>query len=171
MNSALFMPNKPNFRSSKTEHQVVTGQRVSTRCRLNRLVRSVASCERSEKGGQGPVEQRGGAGDARKAPNEPNWNRPLIACPEGVNIDGCGPVYAERTQFPGRRGRDIGGLTIPKPARRRTRPSGFWIMPQAGTHAARNGTAGWHASCWQLPASPQRKGLGSGAVDPSYPEL
>ena len=30
---------------------------------------------------------------------EPNWNRPLIACSEGVNVDGFGPVYAERTQF------------------------------------------------------------------------
>ncbi len=42
MDSVLFMPNEPNSRSSKTEHRVVTRQRESTRCRLNRLVRSVA---------------------------------------------------------------------------------------------------------------------------------
>ena len=59
MDSALFMPNEPNSRSSKTEHRVVTRQRVSTRCRLNRLVRSVACCEMSEKGSQWPLERRG----------------------------------------------------------------------------------------------------------------
>ncbi len=59
MDSALFMPNEPNSRTSKTEHGVVTGHRVSTRCRRNRGERSVAGCERSEKAGQWPVEQRG----------------------------------------------------------------------------------------------------------------
>jgi hypothetical protein len=59
MDSVLFMPNEPNSRSSKTEHRVVTRQRVSTRCRLNRLVRSVACCEMSEKGSQWPLERRG----------------------------------------------------------------------------------------------------------------
>ena len=59
MYSDLFMPNELNFGPSKTEHQVATGQRVSTRCRLNRLVRSLASCERSEKGGEWPVRRRG----------------------------------------------------------------------------------------------------------------
>src|SRR5271166_4210526 len=31
--------------------------------------------------------------------NEPNSNRSLFGCPEGVNGDGFGHVYAERTQF------------------------------------------------------------------------
>ena len=35
----------------------------------------------------------------RKAPNEPNSNRSLFVCHEEVNVDGFGPVYAERTQF------------------------------------------------------------------------
>ena len=44
-------------------------------------------------------EAGGSGGRVRKAPNEPNSNRSLFACPEGVNVDGFGPVYAERTQF------------------------------------------------------------------------
>src|SRR5208337_1508961 len=31
--------------------------------------------------------------------HEPNWNRPLIACPERVNVDEFGHVYAKRSQF------------------------------------------------------------------------
>ena len=49
----------------------------------------------------GPIQSPEASGRVRKAPNEPNWNRPLIACSEGVNVDGFGPVYAERTQFRG----------------------------------------------------------------------
>jgi len=54
-----------------------------------------------EKSGQWPAKRAEVSGRVRKAPNEPNWNRPLIACSEGVNVDGFGPVYAERTQFRG----------------------------------------------------------------------
>ena len=52
-----------------------------------------------EKSGQCPAKRAEAAGRVRKAPNEPNSNRSLFACPEGVNVDGFGPVYAERTQF------------------------------------------------------------------------
>jgi len=38
-------------------------------------------------------------GGVRKAQNEANCNRPLITCYQGVNVDGFGFVYAERTQF------------------------------------------------------------------------
>src|SRR5271166_5020443 len=61
----------------------------------------VASGRWQEKSGQWPAKRAEVSGRVRKAPNEPNWNRPLIACSEGVNVDGFGPVYAERTQFRG----------------------------------------------------------------------
>ena len=61
----------------------------------------MASGRWQEKSGQWPAKQAEASGDVRKAPNEPNWNRPLIAFSEGVNVDGFGPVYAERTQFRG----------------------------------------------------------------------
>ena len=57
--SDIFMHNEANFRSSRTGHGVVTGQRVSTRCGRNRVEQSVASCERSEEAGQRPVERKG----------------------------------------------------------------------------------------------------------------
>ena len=59
----------------------------------------MASGRWQEKSGQWPAKQAEASGDVRKAPNEPNWNRPLIACAERVNVDVFGPVYAERTQF------------------------------------------------------------------------
>src|SRR5208337_2991187 len=55
------------------------------------------------KSGQRPAKRAEASGGVRKAPNEPNWNRPLIACHEGVNVDVFGLVYAERTQFRGSR--------------------------------------------------------------------
>jgi len=64
--SDIFMQNEANSRSSKTEHGVVTGQRVSTRCGRNRVEQTVASCERSEEAGQWPVEQRGRTGRCAK---------------------------------------------------------------------------------------------------------
>jgi hypothetical protein len=52
-----------------------------------------------EKRGQWPAKLEEASGRVRKAPNKPNWNRPLIGCHEGVNADGFGLVYPERTQF------------------------------------------------------------------------
>ncbi len=57
--SDILMQNEANSRSSKTEHGVVIGQRVSTRCGRNRVEQSVAACEWSEEAGQWPMEQRG----------------------------------------------------------------------------------------------------------------
>ena len=54
-----------------------------------------------EKSGQWPAKQAEASGGVRKAPNEPNWNRPLIVCAERVNIDVFGLVYAERSHFHG----------------------------------------------------------------------
>jgi hypothetical protein len=72
MISALFMANEPNSGSSKTEHRVITGQRLSTRCRLNSFLLSVACSEISEKGSQWPMERRGmSRGCAKKRRRKP----------------------------------------------------------------------------------------------------
>jgi hypothetical protein len=64
MDSALFMPNEPNSRPSKTEHQVVTGQRVSTRCRLNRLGGRWPRVKGQKRVVSGRWSEGNGAGDA-----------------------------------------------------------------------------------------------------------
>ena len=79
MDSALFMPNEPNSRSSRTEHAVVTGRRMSTRCA------GIVSSGRwpvvrgQNRVGRGRWSKGEGAGDARKARNEANWNRKQAA--------------------------------------------------------------------------------------------
>jgi len=57
-------------------------------------------------------------GEVWDDPNEPNWNRPLIACAERVNVDGFGLVYAERTQFRVVQAATLEGRRCRKPARR-----------------------------------------------------
>src|SRR5271157_6202756 len=84
----------------------------------------------------------GGMSMLRKAPNEANWNRTSIACSERVNVDGCDHVYAKRTQFRVVEGGTSKRWPCRKLARRDARLTGFGIMPEAGTHAARNGIGG-----------------------------
>jgi len=57
--SDILMQNEANSRTSRSEHGVATGQRVSTRCDRNRVEQAVAACERSEEAGRWPEEQRG----------------------------------------------------------------------------------------------------------------
>src|SRR5208337_4059609 len=85
--------------------------------------RRVASRGWQKKSGQWPAKRAEASGDVRKAPNEANWNRPLFACAERVNVDVFGPVYAERTQFRWTEVVTLAGLPWRKPACRQSRPT------------------------------------------------
>ncbi len=77
----------------------------------------------------------GGMSMLRKAPNKANWNRPLIACHQGVNVDEFGLPYAERSQFRVvAAGTSKGGYTGSLHADKLGRLANGWPRP------ARNGT-------------------------------
>ncbi len=62
-----------------------------------------------------------GAGSPRKAPNKANWNRPLVAYPQQVNVDVFGHLDAKQTQFRVAPGWDIEARTGPCATRERRR--------------------------------------------------
>src|SRR5208337_4441861 len=69
------------------------------------------------------VTRPGGMSMLTKAPNEANWNRPLIACHQGVNVDEFGLPYAERSQFRVVEAGASKGWPRRKLARRQARPT------------------------------------------------
>ncbi len=82
------MPNEPNSRSSKTEHRVVTAQRVSTRRHRNRDKRSGSLVRSQRRLVSSRWSKEEGAGDARDAQNEAS----IPARWPGMVVSGKQPV-------------------------------------------------------------------------------
>ena len=79
------------------------------------------------------------AGGARKAQNEANWNRLLIACQKGVSVDTFGLIDAERTQFRVVEDRTLKGWSCRKLPWRQARPT---LDREAQGHEQWDGAAG-----------------------------
>ena len=117
------------------------------------------------------VKPEAASGGVRKVQNKANWSWPLIACSEGVNIDGFGIPYPKRSQFRVAARREIGGATHLE-AGTQTNSADRILDYATSWHACGAEWNGWVIGVELAIASePQRGGLGSWGVDLSQPEL
>ena len=99
IHSDRLMQNEANSRTSRTEHEVPTMQRVSRSAARNRSSGRWPIVRRQKRALSGQWSNWEGTGDARKCKTKPNRNRPLVARTKRVNVYVFGNAYAKRSQF------------------------------------------------------------------------